>query len=427
MSSDTQPTRARQLRQLRALMAPLAANRGSVIADARHLTVARQLCDALLHEDSDGGLTRSALLVQITPELRDLADSRIDVFVELGLLQTYTLKRHQQRYVLNMAGYIGLMVAERIGERGGVEELLRLLHRTRQEIEAGQISEGAVADRLIEARRVFVGFANELKRRRLTDTLRELAGYSRDHDSGEAMDEVVSLGELIASRFPALSERGAALIRAAQGYTRELEAVAQKLIDEGASARDFSFLDPAAYDEASRNASRDALEAVGEKLIFDLGQVPVAPSQIATALLAYRPRTLNRRRPPQPAVSTEADPLSRWEQQRHHERARAERDAELFLQGANSIELTDRLRATAWPGARKTLAQLLTIHQHRPPRYVIKLRDSILIDADAEASYFSPAFLHRVGDRATTVAGAPTPETAAPPARPVEADGGAKL
>src|SRR5882672_4312797 len=105
MNTDTHQRNSRQLRQLRALMAPLAANRGSVIADHRHLTVARELCDALLHEDADGGLTRSELLAQISSELRELADSRIDVFVELGLLQTYTLKRHQQRYVLNMAGY----------------------------------------------------------------------------------------------------------------------------------------------------------------------------------------------------------------------------------------------------------------------------------------------------------------------------------
>lgn len=396
MNRDTPPTRSRQLRQLRALMAPLAANRGAVIADTRHLAAARELCDALLHEDADGGLTRSQLLTQISPELRELADSRIDVFVELGLLQTYTEKRHQQRYVLNMAGYIGLMVAERIGERGGVEELLRLLHRTRQEIEAGQISDEIVAERLLEARRVFVGFANELRRRRLTDTVRELASYSREHDSHETMDEVVSLSRLVADRFPALNERAAALIRAAQGYTRELEAVVRKLIDEGASTRDFSFLDPAEYDEASRNASIASLAAVGETLIFDLGNVPVSPAQIATALSSYRPRTLIRRRATQPPASSEADPLARWEQQRRNERNRAERDAELFLQGGSSVELTDRLRATAWQGVRKTLAQLLTIHHHLPARYMVELSDSVLIDSDAEATYFSPATLHRV-------------------------------
>jgi hypothetical protein len=396
MNSETRPTRSRQLRQLRALMAPLAANRGSVIADMRHLAVARALCDALLHEDADGGLTRSQLLTQVAPELRELADTRIDVFAELGLLQTYTEKRHQQRYVLNMAGYIGLMVAERIGDRGGIEELLRLLHRTRQDIEAGQISDEIVAERLTEARRIFVGFANELRRRRVTDTVRELAGYAREHDSQQTMDEVVSLSNLVADQFPTLSERAASLIRAAQSYTRELEAVATRLIDEGASTRDFSFLDPAEYDEAARNASFNALAAVAETVVFDLGNVPVSPSQVAQALSSYRPRTLIRRRPPQLPVSSEADPLARWEQQRENERNRAERDAELFLQGNASVELTDRLRATAWQGVRKTLAQLLAIHQHLPARYIIHLNDSVLIDSDAEASYFSPATLHRL-------------------------------
>jgi len=37
-----------------------------------------------------------------------------------------------------MAGYIGLMVAERIGERGGVEELLRLLHRVGKRSKRGR-------------------------------------------------------------------------------------------------------------------------------------------------------------------------------------------------------------------------------------------------------------------------------------------------
>lgn len=405
-NTHSNETQSSHLRQLRALMAPLAANRGSVIAEQRHLAVARELCDALLHEESEGGLTRAQLLAQTSPELRDLADSRIDVFVELGLLQTYTPKRHQQRYVLNMAGYIGLMVAERIGERGGVDELLRLLHRTRQEIEAGQITEATVAGRLVEARRVFVGFANELRRRRLTDTLREIAAHAREHDSADALAEVVSLGELVADRFPSLAERCAALIRSAQGYARELEAVAQKLIEEGAAARDFSFLDPAEYDEASRTASFAALQAVGQSLIFDHGAVPVAPAQIRAALASYRPRTLTRRRPPQPPPSTEPDPLARWERERDQERARAERDAELFLQGGRTVELTDRLRATAWAGVRKTLAQLLTIHQHRPTRFRVSLSDSVLIDPNAEATYFSPARLDRLSGTASEESGA---------------------
>ena len=70
---------------------------------------------------------------------------------------------HQQRYVLSMGGYIGLMVAKRIGERGGVEKLLNLLATTRQELEAGKLTEALVADRLLEARRTFTGFANPVE------------------------------------------------------------------------------------------------------------------------------------------------------------------------------------------------------------------------------------------------------------------------
>ena len=60
MSTDAATT-SRQLRQLRALMAPLARNRGSVIDDERLLRLAREVCNALLHEDAKGGLLRHAL------------------------------------------------------------------------------------------------------------------------------------------------------------------------------------------------------------------------------------------------------------------------------------------------------------------------------------------------------------------------------
>lgn len=379
-------------------MAPLASNRGAVAASERHLRVARELCDALLHEEAHGGLTRSEILSQVSPDLRELADSRIDVFVELGLLQTYILKRHQQRYVLNMAGYIGLMVAERIGERGGVEELLRLLHRTRQEIEAGRIDEETVASRLREARKVFIGFANELRRRLATDTLRELASYTRDHDSTEAFAEVVILARLVGGRFAAQSERAAALIRAAQVYTRELEQVTRKLIEEGATRRDFSFLDPSEYDEAARSAPLAALEEVGASIVFDMGAAPIAPWQVTGALSSYRPKTLIRRRPQPPSPSTDPDPLALYERMRHHAQARIERDAELFLQGADSVQLTDRLRATDWRGVRQTLARFLTIHHHSPRRFHVELRDGVLVDPFAEATYFSPASLARVDE-----------------------------
>jgi hypothetical protein len=81
---------------------------------------------------------------------------------------------------------------------------------------------------------------------------------------------------------------------------------------------------------------------------------------------------------------------------RHEAQARTERDAELFLQGAGSVELTDRLRATDWRGVRQTLARLLTIHHHSPRRFHVAIGDSVLVDPSAEATYFSPASLGRL-------------------------------
>ncbi len=391
-----------RLARLRAMIAPLAADRGSVIDDERLLEVARQVCEALLHEDADGGLTRSALLAHVDAELRELAERRIPHFEALGLLATYTPKRHQQRYTLNMSGYIGLIVAERISEHGGVEELLGLLARTRQEIEAGRLDPETVGARLVELRRTFVGFSNELRRRRHTDHLRELALFVRDHDGDRATGEVAELSRLVSVHLPELVDRVAALIRAAQGYAGELEAVARKLIDEGAATRDFSLLDPADYDQAVRTGSLAALAAVGASLVFDRGTVPVTSGQIADAIESYRPRSGARRHPPQPPASGEADPIARYESRRREQWARVERRADLVSQGARRVELTDGLRAGGWEGTRKVLSGLLTVHQHEPPRYRLELADSVLVDPSAEASYFTPATLERVDAVAAT-------------------------
>ncbi len=395
LESETQPT-SRRLLRLRALVAPVAADRGSVISDERQLDVARQICDALLGQDADGGLTRAELLAHVDVEIRELADRRIGHLEALGLLATYTPKQHQQRYTLNMAGYIGLMIAERVSERGGVEELIGLLARTRLDIEAGNIDADTVARRLIELRRTFIGFANELRRRRHTDHLRELSAFVRDHDADRSTAEVATVSALVSDRLPQLSERAAALIRAAQTYTSELEAVAQKLIDEGAQSRDFSLLDPADYDQAARTATLEALAAVGMTLVFDAGTVPVNPAQIVDAMATFQSRPSSRRHPPQPSPSQDPDPLGRFEAQRRDSNARVERQADLFAQGADTVELTDRLRAMPWEGTRKTLAGLLTIHQHEPAWYRLELRDSVLIDPTANASYLTPVMLHKV-------------------------------
>lgn len=376
-------------------MAPLAARRDSVVANEQMLLIARQLCNALLDEEVERGLTHSQLIAAVDVDLRDAAGARIDVFVELGLLQTYTPKNHQQRYVLNMAGYIGLMVAERISAHGGVEELLHLLSDTAQRIQAGEISAELVAEQLQEARRTLIGLANELHRRRHTDTLRELAGHARDHNAEQITAQVASLNVLVAKHFPTLSERGAALIRAAQSYTSELEAVTVKLVAEGAASRDFSYLDVADYDQAARTASAEALAAVGESLLFDLGTVPVSAVDVADALDEYRPRTTRRIPPPIPPPSTDPDPVGRWEQRRTRQIERLERSAELHLQGANEVAMTDVLRAGEWAGTVQALAALLFAHQLTEGRFRLGLSDSLLIDLAAGATYFSPAVLHR--------------------------------
>ena len=78
------------------------------------------------------GSTRAQIVDRMAPGFPpDVVESRLQVFEKLGLLRPYLDKLHQQRYTLNPASLVGQQVFDRIGLRGGVDELLALLDRTR--------------------------------------------------------------------------------------------------------------------------------------------------------------------------------------------------------------------------------------------------------------------------------------------------------
>jgi hypothetical protein len=86
--------------------------------------------------DAGGGLPRSTILERARgPWSQQTLASRVELFTKLGLLQTVLDKKHQSRYVLNPAGLVGLLLIDRVAERGGVDELLSLLDRTRALVE----------------------------------------------------------------------------------------------------------------------------------------------------------------------------------------------------------------------------------------------------------------------------------------------------
>lgn len=80
----------------------------------------------------------------------------------MGLLRRSVDKAYQQRYVLNPASVTALLVYRRLGEAGGVEEIMLLLDRTRRELAAGELDRETLAERLDEVRRDLSYFADHL-------------------------------------------------------------------------------------------------------------------------------------------------------------------------------------------------------------------------------------------------------------------------
>lgn len=115
--------------------------------------------------------------------------------------------------------------------------------------------------------------------------------------------------------------------------------------------------------------------------------------------------------------------MGRWAKQRERQIERLERNAELRLQGANEVSVTDALRAGEWAGSVRTLAALLFAHQLTAGRFRLDLSDSLLIDLDAGATYFSPATLRR-GTLALPANAAEAAEAVAGTTALTEADAG---
>src|SRR5438128_1623257 len=181
------------MRRIAAMVAPVAQDAGAVADDERLLPIAKAVCDAFANEGAANGLGKSEIVERVdgvctTAEL----EARIELFVRLELLRPILDKKHQSRYVLNPAGVVGLLVFERFGERGGVDELLHLLDRTRRLLEQGQATEATVLGAVERVRGLFALFANEVNRLVAVAPLEELLEERRFHDRSDLISQVAS-------------------------------------------------------------------------------------------------------------------------------------------------------------------------------------------------------------------------------------------
>lgn len=169
-----------------AFMAPVAADAGAIVDDPVALDLADAVYEAFGDLDAEGGLTRAQLAAACADVCPDAPwfDSRVQLFCRLGMLMPVRDKAHQQRYVFNPTSAAALMVFERLGHDGGVQEILTLLDRTRTGLRSGVATVDQVRRALAQARRGFAVNADHLNRLVTSSPLGELLTERRHHRSG---------------------------------------------------------------------------------------------------------------------------------------------------------------------------------------------------------------------------------------------------
>jgi hypothetical protein len=401
------------MRRLAAMVATVATDAGAVIDDEAMLDVGRAVCAAFAHDDAAGGLTKAEIAARVVGTCTPAQlEQRLGVFVRMELLRPILDKKHQQRYVLAPSGLVGVLIVDRFAERGGVEELLGLLDRTKRALERRDADEPAVAAALESCRATFAVFANELQRLVSDAPLSDLLVERRFHDDEDYVAHVGALQTLVTDEFPGLDPSAYKLLLEAQRYVDAVQALLDRVLDEGGETRNFQLLDPEEYLQAARAASADDLAAVTAHLVFDDAAPWVDAGDIIEAIETYRPRRAPRVRPPEPSASPDADPVAELHLRAERAMRRRVLQAEALLGGRDEAELTDTLRAAGWPGAVTLLTDLLVLDGLPEQPLRVRLGDPLLVDPEGALTYASPVHV-RAERAAVPTDSARTPEDAA--------------
>lgn len=391
----------RLLENLRSFIAPVANDASAVVDDPRALQMARDLSEVFAEHAGLEGMTKAEAeqaLSRRGPVDRALFDSRFDLFVRMGLIQPFLAKKHQFRYVLDPCGLAGLLVFERMGTRGGVDEMLLLLDRTRWLIEHGPADREAVATYLRRCRHILTAYTAALARLVESASIRDLIDEQRHHDPYRVEEQVHALNRLVTDRYQRdheLSDLAFHLVEAELSYRHHVLAAVERVLDQGGASLDFSVLTPEQYLTAAVEASAGELEQVGSHLVVDPPMPWLDPGAVLEAIEEYRPRRRVRTRPPAPADSGEADPIGTLQRRREHERRKRALAAESQLQGQDAVDLTGFLRGMEWPVAAQHLAGLLAISADPSQPFSIELGQAVLIDPETPVTYLHAVTLRR--------------------------------
>ena len=305
-------------------------------------------------------------------------------------------KAHQQRYVFNPTSAAALMVFERLGHDGGVQEILTLLDRTRTGLRSGVATVDQVRRALAQARRGFAVNADHLNRLVTSSPLGELLTERRHHRSGDALlGEAKELIALVVERFPGLAADGDRLIREAVRYSHAVQRFISRLLDEATTHRDFSMLDAEQYLTAALTATKEALAQAFGAVIFDPPNPPVDADGLIQAVEQLVPRS------GAPTGSSAHRPPAGRGSCRPRSRAGGTCPAATHADGREGIgrrglggrydhAAPGRLRSRG-----KIVAELLAAHADPGLPYSVELSEALIVDPPSEVTHVSPVTVHR--------------------------------
>ena len=380
------------LRRLQAFAAPVVRDRGSIIDDPDLIDVADAVYAAFGDAGVSGGLTRAQIASACAGACDQATfDSRFEVFAGNGMLLPVIDKAHQQRYIFNMASGAGLLVWQRLAERGGVDELINLLDRTQAAMKAGHAGHDEVAASLRSCRQWLTVAADHLMQMVTGSPLSELIAVRRHHSQEGLIERVQLLNQIVADTYPDLDHQAFRLLQATYSYLRSRERFVERLLDEGGNARDFSLLDHEEYLAAALTRGLVELAETFTGVVFDPPGPWLDATSLTEALDAQKPRPPGKQRPPRPAPSGEGeDPLLGREKAAADHRERRNDRIEYMMQGAAETEVASLLRSSGWPRAPIWVADLLAASADPASPFTVHLSNELLVDPDGEVTYLSP-------------------------------------
>lgn len=386
----------------RAFAAPLATNSGAVVEDPELVQLAVNILAVYADHQSRSGLT----FAQLREGLRRLGirrpsgviEARLEHLHRMGFLEPYLPKLHQGRYIVRPAGLAGALAAARVTERGGVDELILLLDRTRSALQTRHPDPGRVLAHLNSCRHALMVFALDLHRRVAAGTAAELIEAGRQHDHSSFTRQVVELNEMVTDKFRGhyeLEEAGTALIEAEQFYRSQVRAAIGKVLAQGGAGLNFDVLTPAEYEAAALTAGVDQLAEVGASLIADAPGAYVDPDALIEAIESYQPRSRTRVRPPESgATLDDPDPLATAEAANEAARRHRRLGLEALLVGGQEVDLTPHMQRS-WDATVHIVVDALALDADPREPFVLDLSEWLMIDPTTPVTYLHPARLIR--------------------------------